>query len=64
MQHTRATKAPSLHNIERLTGGLMMVYMAAVAVQVAARTASTNSSTSLAESLETLASNHGMYLTS
>jgi hypothetical protein len=41
-----------------------MVYMATVAVQVAARTASTNSSTSLAESLETLASNHGMYLTS
>jgi hypothetical protein len=42
----------------------MIVYMVAVAVQVAARTASTSSNASFAESLGTLAANHGMYLTS
>lgn len=64
MQHTQATEVPSLCNIERLTGGLMIIYMVAVAVQVAARTASTNSNASFAESLGTLAANHGMYLAS
>jgi hypothetical protein len=64
VQHTQATEVPSLRNIERLTGGLMIIYMVAVAVQVAARTASTNSNASFAESLGTLATNHGMYLAS
>jgi hypothetical protein len=64
VQQTQSTEIPSPRNVERLTGGLMIVYMAAVAVQVAARTASTNSSSSLAESLEILTANHGLYLTS
>jgi hypothetical protein len=50
--------------IERITGGLLIAYMAAVIVSVAARVASNADQESFRASLQLIAANQGIYLTS
>jgi hypothetical protein len=56
--------ALSQRAIERITGGLLIVYMAAVIVAVAARVASNADQEPFRASLQLIAANQGLYLTS
>jgi hypothetical protein len=50
--------------VERLVGGLLVLYMIGVAVQVATRTASNDSQIVFSDSLQMIAQNQALYLTS